>query len=258
MKRIMLSACVAILAAAPIAGQSVDRYLIPIMSNPTEGAGGSLFVTELVLMNKGTVGIQLRSIREACQITCTPDSDTALPLDPGEARSYLEMEGTPGRFFYVASNDATHVSGNLRVADVSRLRENLGTELPIVHESAFAPEVYLVNVPAGTTARHTLRIYATEPTTVRVQYYPVLGSELIGEELVTLIRPASGNDADDRGRPFFAQIPEFPPLTGDDRLHAYRVRLSSETGEPLWAFVSITNNATQLITTVTPQPEGAQ
>jgi hypothetical protein len=54
--------------------------------------------------------------------------------------------------------------------------------------------------------------------------------------------------------PAYAEIGDFPVGAGDVRvtIHTWS-RLGHIPNPPVWAFLSVTNNDTQMITTITPQ-----
>jgi hypothetical protein len=66
-------------------------------------------------------------------------SDDTLRLFVNDPLEWVGVayEGKPGRFLYIAADQAKDFSANLRVYDTSRAAENLGTEIPIVRASEF-------------------------------------------------------------------------------------------------------------------------
>jgi hypothetical protein len=56
--------------------------------------------------------------------------------------------------------------------------------------------------------------------------------------------------------PSYAQFSDFPVGVGEVKvqIQASHIILSPPVSYSIWAFVSVTNNETQHITTVTPQP----
>ena len=75
-------------------------------------------------------------------------------------------ERTPGRFIYLPKGTSKDVVMNLRAYDVSRVRDNFGTQIPIVPASEFSTDdegsqIGILGVPTSPRFRSTLRIYGT-------------------------------------------------------------------------------------------------
>jgi hypothetical protein len=166
------------------------------------------------------------------------------------------MNGAPGRFVFAPVDAVGSLPMNLRVFDVTRADENFGTEIPIVRESQFATNVFtLVGVPADPRFRNTLRIYSDMPgeVLVTVGNLPPVRVELEGGFSL-------GNlDPDDLFTPAYGAFTNFPTSGAP-------VRVTVEADDPiliisllpferkLWGFITVTNNDTQAITTITPHP----
>lgn len=218
-----------------------ERILLPLLTPPVRGAFGSEFRTELRLT--GTQNMFYLWGLDYC-----PPHSPVLCIDLGDPiiieprpeppPDWVIYSGTPGRFLAVPINDVRHVAASLRVYDVTRSSFNFGTEIPIVRYSDFSTRVVLLGVPTAEGFRNTLRIYSDRPTsaTVTVEGQAPVTVTLRGGE--TLFDPA------------YAAFSAFPRNAG-----ALRVTIDSpDPAVKLWAFVSVTNNATQLISTISPQP----
>lgn len=231
-----------------------ERFLLPIMVPPAQGAFGSEFVTTLTL---GTLSHSsetvVHGITRPCFTLCPPTSQFITMLPPTsrvEVSDWFLMSGSPGRFIEVESAARHHLVGSLNVRDISRRLENAGTELPIVHYSAFRTRVVLP-MPAqlGNEHRTMLRIYsaAEADVTVHLHHYFLGTPGGNSRDTVTLRTRRSSDD------PF---APAYAQLDATRGMYLSRIDAFSGDGadtEPIWAFVSATNNATQLITIVTPQ-----
>ncbi|HUP44234.1 MAG TPA: hypothetical protein VM779_01865 [Thermoanaerobaculia bacterium] len=144
---------------------------------------------------------------------------------------------------------AARLSFNLRVRDLSRQAETLGTEIPVVRESEFLTEkMTLLNVPTDERFRPMLRVYRflaflEPPGTVRLRFYRigVTPDVLLSEQTLALAGSGIG----------YAQLASFPPEVLNET--AVRIDLELLTPMQFWAFVSVTNNATQHVTIITPQ-----
>jgi len=162
-------------------------------------------------------------------------------VGPGD----LGPSGNPGRFLSIRRDAIDSLAMNLRVHDVTRDALNYGTEIPFVRESQFAiNRISFVGVPTDPRFRNTLRIYTTAPgdVLVTVGNRPPVRVALTGGSLF---------------EPGYGIFTDFPTGTAP-------VRVTIETDPdivtllpievPLWAFITVTNNETQVISTITPQP----
>jgi len=245
MKR-FITLIAAALVAAPLFAQS-ERILLPIFTRPVFGAFGSEFHTDLRIRNDANHSVLLQGLDGGCTVLC-PVPPPAFELGAGqEARPEdFVLDGTPGRFISVAAEDVPALSMNLRVHDVSRSALNFGTEMPIVREDDFfINRIVLLGVPTDPRFRNTLRIYTAFPTSliVRVGDGPAVEVHVTG----------GGTDFE----PAYAAFTNFPVNAGTVRV-TVEVDPSIVTllpiEVPMWAFMTVTNNETQAITTITPQP----
>ena len=175
------------------------------------------------------LGLNLRPIRL---------SRRAEPFDSNRSLAHIE-------------ND--RVRFNLRVQDLSRRADTWGTEVPVVRESGFTHEaISLINVPADNLFRLMLRVYESDSAgqaRVRIDVFRQSTDERLGtvETALPTREPVIYN-------PGYAQISItdlFPNIHGQDRL---RITVTPTTpGANIWAFVSVTNDDTQQVTTITPQ-----
>lgn len=219
-----------------------DQYLLPVFIEPIQGAFGSEFRTELHGFNTGQNPLDIWGLETTCRPSppiCNWLTDAMVTLLPNEtdiADYFAFQTGSPGRFIEVPFEQAEDLSLSLRVYDTSRAAENFGTEIPVVHRSEFRRKPFtLLDVPTDPRFRNTLRVYAHAETAVRVQF----GNET---HLLTLRPGAHVFD------PAYAQFTAFP--TGTQPI---RVTITPDpTGPAVWAFISVTNNETQHITTITP------
>lgn len=220
--------------------------LLPILTPSVPGAFGSEFRTELQL--KATLrpfSIYGLDTSFPCPILCIPMSPP-LRLAPTDAALLPEnvvYNGTPGRFVYVLRDEVQHVTANLRVLDTSRAALNFGTEIPVVTEEAFRDRITLLGVPLASNFRNTLRIYSTRATTVRVtvQGHPPVDVPL-----------ATGTNFYE---PAYGAFSAFPSGTAPVRITIEHAPSPLPVVPPrFWAFITVTNNETQMITTITPQP----
>jgi hypothetical protein len=261
MKAIALAVSVFIVALSAAAQptpvtnpEAFERLLLPVYVAAVPGAFGSLFLTELRLWNRhDRESLEIFGLYPPCQFpVCGTD-----PLKPLEVKSYMETEtaaqvvpvgGTPGMFIYVDKERVNDLIANLRVFDLSRSPTNFGTELRVVRESEFATRIILPDVPVNQKFRNTLRIYARRETAVQIIFHApsIIGSPTILPPIPQTVVLQPG---DNLFKPAYTAFTNFQP-------YGYPLTLIIEPADPavpIWAFVSVTNNETQHITTITPQ-----
>ncbi|MGA7614274.1 MAG: hypothetical protein WBX15_03755 [Thermoanaerobaculia bacterium] len=261
MKRL---AILALLFPLSVFGQEMERVLIPVFTpTPIDGAYGSEWTTDLAMLNQGSQPILIDGYDQLCHIECGPTQ----PTPPGRTfyPSSLLRNALHGVFLWVSPPSATRdVAIQLRGRDLSRQSEDWGTEIPTVRESAAPIGTFsILDVPSTPGYRVMLRIYqfADVPLEVGVQFFALNPAQrvpigdvnpdpLIAEEVLTL--PA-GN----RLVPGYAELPDLagrhPELATVER---YRILVEAIDATPrLWGMVTLTNNATQHITVLSPRVE---
>jgi hypothetical protein len=229
-----------------------ERVLLPVFTPPVNGAFGSEFHTDL------RVGTRRDSLLEIFGL----DEDCAPPLvceSFGINRPYLlfagnevkpndvTYSGKPGRFLFLPAEQMKALSANLRVYDVSRADLNFGTEIPVVHMRDFVKDrLVLLGVPTDPRFRNTLRIYGVGPSTVMVTVEGRPPVEVHVQEGTDLFDPA------------YAVFTDFPigsaPVSVTIDAEQYTGPISPPLVFPIWAFITLTNNETQVISTISPQP----
>ena len=229
--------------------EAFDRVLLPLFVPPVEGAFGSRFVTELRIANSNSAveatlfGLLPVCNLSACIFTDPLEQPYAIPPSEVHTSGQFELTGNPGAFLYVPKS-APRIEANLRVYDETRSALNFGTELPVVYDREFSTEpIKLLGVPLDPRFRNTLRIYATAETTVTVSFGDIA-------QVVTL---RAGQNLLD---PAYAQVSGITGGSGtvDVTISGQEIQvLPIEPPARFWAFISVTNNETQLISTISPQ-----
>lgn len=223
-----------------------ERILLPLFTQPVNGANGSRFITEFRAANRGSEPLGILGLTPVCISACPgiPPQAIGIPAGSEVLPQHVVNDGFPGAFVYVEKAYADALWVNLRVFDDSRSADNFGTEIPVVREKDFSRDLPIVftGVPTDPRFRTTLRIYATQAVTVTVDLgdaYPVRQVAL---------RPGWTEFV-----PAYAQIGDLPSGVGPLKIRIIPPG-PDEPGffTPIWAFISVTNNETQLITTITP------
>ncbi len=244
-----------------------NRVLVPISVANVPGANGSLWTTELWAVNATAETAKVAAL--PCILAPLSLCEPTFELLPERSTKIAPM-GTaenPGVLLLVPAGLALRTAFTLHVRDLNRQSESWGAEIPVVRErDFFTASAHLPNVPFGGEYRQTLRIYAlldnAASARFRVKMYEVTGTRddrLLRDDVVTLFAPPS-SPPNMLNNPL-AQI----ALTDMFLIEiggVERVRISIEPMTdplaltppvPYWAFVSITNNETQQVTTVTPR-----
>jgi len=221
-----------------------QEILLPIHVDPTHGNFGSRWISELWLRN----GTDRR-------LYIFPLTYSDWFVFPGETQMppvwRRPVGSPPGQLLLITSTDPDRIRFNLRVRDTSRQSESWGTELPAVRESEFRRErIVLLNIPADDRYRRVLRIYQPLPRghiggDVVIRILGIPDDQLLWEQRMTL---------KGRGNPYISAYLEVPlnsQIAGVARARVEIVPLYPWM--KIWAFISVTNNETQQVTTVTPQ-----
>lgn len=257
MKRLLILVFLSMCAANSYA---YEKILLPVSIGflAVPGAHGSQWMTELVGHNPSAETISVApAISSVCLSLCVyfnhgPGTSFTVRLSP--------IFPGLGAFVYVHDDKAfipaaESVRLSLRVQDVSRQALTWGTELPVVREKdLFLTPLSLLNVPTDERFRQTLRIYDFDgdQSQVRLLIYTMAGATPIVDSVVTLAKIREVRNLHESvAQATFADLrAAFPELPVNERL---RIEVQPiTTGLRFWAFVSVTNNETQHITTVTP------
>ena len=232
-----------------------DPILFPIFSPPVFGQGGSEFRTTAKFWNKS---LNRPITFYGLDITCTLIDPPIQPqnpftLGPRQEQAmnlWPECSQSAGKLFYVPPGESSLV-GSLRVWEVSRQGDNHGVEIPVVPRKDFDEEsIALVDVPTDPKFRLTLRVYGLNRGSDFVNV-------IFAGNLVQLPLQYSSNFFE----PSYAFFTEFTPAAGQTLPPHMNVLVEvprgpggvAIPGTPIWAFITVTNNETQHITTITPQ-----
>lgn len=243
------------------------RVLLPVVTPEIAGAYGSRWVTEFSVFadTEASVAIFPEGVGD-CRITCPPIPPFGDFLPRRRThRPRLDIypqQPNPGYLLYFERKYEPALAFQLRVRDLSRELSTWGTEIPVVHEDKFlSGRTELLDIPARSGFRQFLRIYDpfARGGSVIVRLFGVSpnGETLVGERTVALEVPPDNDKASPLAlpvRPAYAQLLLADVFPNISAFQTVRVEVEPQ-GEALryWAFVSVTNNDTQHVTTVTPQ-----
>jgi hypothetical protein len=238
-------------AAAPPSRSDFEQVLLPIiMFNDVPGALGTLWATEFAGFNGGT--------QEAIAFESAPGTVVPARTQFGVFPKHAANGPNLANFLYVEKAHAADFAYNLRIREI--VRGTTPTQLPVVHERDFrSGETILPNVPIDPGSRTRLRIYGISSPdgtgAVRVRVVPPNNGAV--KELVLALTPPPGSSR----LATAGEFPEQPAYVDAGDLNALvggkaNVRIEIEpltTGLVYWPLVTVTDNQTQQLMTVTPQ-----
>lgn len=238
------------------------RYLVPVTSVAIPGANGSLWASELTVSNSSEKPFAV--IWNYCTLPLTPCPGAVIPANwTLQPTVFSRGDGTDGTFIYIPKVMNPNVGMSLRVRDLSKNAQSFGTEIPVVPDAAYGGPLHLVGIPTDPKYRATLRLYGhnESPITVQVSVFSEDTNQLIERYMVDLQGVVTAAPVEFPEYPSYAQ---FDPLTPAVRASGQRVRItlysaiwdsliSPQPTLPVWGFLTVTNNETQQVTTVTPK-----
>lgn len=239
-----------------------QRVLLPIyLESAVPGSNGSVWKTQLLMRNNGSVPITLAPWQCPMGALCVPIFPLTRQLQPTETLFNLPVipQTNLGRLLYVSRDNASDLSAGLRLFETSRSQTDAGTEIPVVREDAFLTRAsHFHSVPVNGFFRVTVRIYEMGVDNAQFQLSAseeregVANGGPLRTEVVRAVAPENGTF---REHPGYAESTTLT-LLGFATANPVNVRIDVEpltAGSRYWAFVAITNNDTQRVTLVTPQ-----
>jgi hypothetical protein len=236
-------------------------YLVPVVQRFLPGANGSLWTTELTFRNRADHRV---SVMAPFCGPAGPDPCVLPFFYDAQATSYAGLftrgDGTDGAFFHVATsvNDPPPAM-TLRVRDLSKNATTFGTEIHLPKLDEYQGVIDLIDVPTHARYRATLRAYGRSeaPQFVRVRVYAANGTTPIDDRIIMLNGIVTVAPSAFSSNPSYLQL---DPLTPPVRASGDRVRVTVDNlaevvtppAPPIWAFITITDNVTQLVSTITP------
>jgi hypothetical protein len=238
--------------------EAFDPILFPVFSPPVHGQNGSEFRTIAKLWNKGTSAVVVYGLDISCTLFDPPlGPETPWFIAPrgNEMLLTTDCSETAGRMFFVPKGDTSIVT-SLRVQEMSRQAENHGVEMPVVRRKDFSDTVALVGVPNDPRFRLTLRIYSLGYggiSTVNVTVFSKNGQSSANHQEQLALLPGPARSPFEPSYAAFTGF--FPPSVYGEGDLTVLIENAAPNDPPIWAFITVTNNETQHITTVTPQQD---
>lgn len=242
-------------------------FLLPIYSDgDVAGNHGSMWRTEFWIRNNGRENVQLAPWECPPGHACPAVIPLTRTLQPGESLRNLPVffrppSANPGRLLFVSRDGAANVSTSLRLWDLSREVSDAGTEIPVVPESELLTSTaQLMSVPLSGRFRLTIRVYdvANSESRFRVRVFAQRQGTSESLPITEFVLTATTADHGPfRVQPAYAQHTGLERILELPNVFPPQVRIEVEPltrGSLFWAFVAATNNDTQRVTLVTPQP----
>jgi hypothetical protein len=235
-----------------------DRILLPVIAG-VPGAFGSFWSARVIVLNNADAPVFVFPLGAAPPAPLEAHHAGFLPIrssGPGEP---------PGHFLYVprAYLNDIHISTHIIAYSFGEPVGD-GVEVPVVRTTDFRSDaVHLVGIVATPQFRRKVRIYDAEGrdgVAVVIRVYGVFdslgglaGARLAEQSLVlrTPLAPATSNDP----FPVVPAYAEYDFASVDlARWSVIRVEIEPDTaGARIWALATATHNATQQVTTYSPQ-----
>ncbi len=238
-----------------------ERILLPVAAPPVNGANGAHWVTDLRMRIDSETEIEVEPRICAPVPECIHDEiPLGTPFDPVEYQLVFPMHELPAVFVYVRKDDAAKIHLNARVRDMARQAETWGTEIPAVRESELRTGSFtLMPLPHDPKFRQTLRVYdADARPNAQVAIRVFADDESAPRAIIVknfATHPSWATTALLPARPGYIQL-DPQAEAGNALLGAKELWIEVMPLTPglrTWGFVSVTNNATGHVTTITPQ-----
>jgi hypothetical protein len=224
-----------------------ERILLPVLGDGP-GAFGSIWRTDHQLRNLSNQTLHFVPFamrRFICDGDC-------FRVPPGGTTGLHPYSSPTGAVLFIPRDIADDIRFGLVVRDVSRDHTAWGTEIPVVRErDAERGVMMLANVPFDPRYRLNLRLYAIDGGPASFQISVIDEPELTRS--VTLqaacdAPPCNSMQPGFRSIDLNALFPAMP-----NRPRTLLVQPVRPEGRLFWSMVSVTNNDTQHVTTITPQ-----
>lgn len=237
-------------------------YLVPFTSEIVPGANGSRWKGELTFYNASPFVLHITGSFADPRFLSPPGAEY-VEVPPGGTLTpdIFSVGGSVGTFIHIPRPLDAAAKKSLRVRDISVNAASWGTKIPIVSEEETESHVTLIDIPTDSQYRAMLRIYHWSTITAlpsRVTIYSPGRATPVATFDLTSFTPESQELRFDM-LPFFPSFSQLDLLTPEVRASGSTIRVevdnlgsSSAPLPPIWAMVSITNNATQQVTLVTP------
>jgi len=245
----LLTATQAFRATTRFDPTNYSRVLFPLVYDGP-GAGGSQWRSENFVRNRAPVALD--TIPSIYQSVFIGGFFPLMAIPPHTQAAVPSESADNGFVLLVPRGLEPFVAYSSHVRDTSRAGENNGTEIRVVLERNTAEEVVIVGIPSDARYRPKLRMYDIDGREGPVSVHIALangatlldGSPILRRSFVCVTTPCE--DVAFAALDFTTALPTLPAGGTVD------VTVTGDEGRRLWAFVSLTNNETQQVTTYSP------
>ncbi len=253
--RLLFSLLVSLLCLASSAyaqeEEGYTRLLVPLTGYNIPGVNGSIWTTEWTVFNGSAEQLYVGGPFPFLSLSPMIQDNTVEAQQTKRLFLSETDRGMDGAWIYVPDASLEQLSMSLRVRDISVNAQSYGTSIPLVRRDEYKPAIRLIDVPVDPSYRATLRVYSysDEPHPVLVTVYAANQAAPVDQYEVALHKNEL-RGIEETPRPAYVQL---DPLSDAVRAAGAAVRIEvTSLGAPVWAFVSISHNQTQQVTTVLP------
>jgi len=224
-----------------------EEILIPIAFQPIE-TNGTRWVSDISAYNDSDDTISV-DVEQCNFIGLWTDCSQGARRVPPRSSMRIEPRYTsvnqPAMFLLPPANQADRLHLSVRLRETTRDPDGPGTEIPVVRSRDFQKtQVWLPAVPVSVHFRSTLRVYSRgSQVTVRVKDDAT--GELLKAWTANRLIPT---DSDPFGTATFPGLLEAAEVRSHEA-----VRIEVESGLPVWALLTLTDNESQRVQIFTPQ-----
>jgi len=240
-------------------GSDYRPILLPVYTTqPVPGAFGSLWKTEFRIVNL----TQIAFVPGVDILYASGDFPQGRVKSPALTMPRDDVDSPPIALAWIRNELAPFISVELRVRDLSRQSETWGTEIPVVFGGKY--DLNLLDVPVRDGFRSLLRVYSAVYggcCGVTVSFKSADGNVLATRTLQLqhpngsiggLVPPPYKREGSRELplQPAYAEI-DLRSITELQEQETVWIQVNPTMAS--WAFVSVTNDATQHVTTITPR-----
>lgn len=253
----LLAVMIAMTATAQV-DSTYEQVLIPFDTTTIPGASGALWSAELRVRNGGQTPVNL--FPERCffigrEFPCERRIDIAAQaVVLIDAVPYTAPD-QPGVLLYVPTNREADIQFDLRVRDLSKGADPVGTPVPVVRSRNYRRgQTVLINVPLGPEVRSSFRVYTPDLSgaVFRVKVLDEANGDLVVAREYSRVFPTDPPYPAWLPATFdFSEVLRFAAAAGARGVSVV-VERTFPPDQPYWPMISITNNSTHKVVVLTP------
>jgi hypothetical protein len=225
----------------------LEEIIIPIALKLVDGSYGTRWASEISVYNESDDSVSIDP--EICYSfgsphLCTGSVRRVAPHSSLNIES-LGESSYPAMFVLPPADHADRLHFTVRLHEISRDPDGVGTEVPVVRARDFKnKQVWLPSVPTTSRFRSTLRVL-TRGTEIIVRVFDDATGALLSGQTTHRYLPT---DVDAFGTLTLPGV-----LSSPDIRARKRVRIEVQSNSQVWAILTLTDNETQQVQLFTPQ-----